>query len=338
MDQTRPVYKKKPIFDRRSTFFAAVSALLFIVLLIVLINMSESIKEIKSGKKGWEISKMREYAIKLKSENLPDQTAQAYEEYLDKSSADGKSRSNIYYAIGEIFVRAKRYEDALSYFYKAEIAYPATELKQEIGSYIVTCLENMGRSLDAEYQLESRASLSGEKKAKKAAGDIVAKIGNREITMGEINQALEKLPQWLKGDYDKDESKKLEFLKQYVGNELLYNKGVKLGINKSEEVREQASDFVKQLVVQKVVSDEVLNKIKIDPDDIKNYYEANKDKYKDEDGKKQLTFDEAKEKVAMDYQQEKSQKLVQELFSKILQAKDVQIHDWKFKDKSKKKK
>ena len=90
-----------------------------------------------------------------------------------------------------MLVRAKQYEKALAYFYKAEIANPNTEMKKEIGTYVVECLENMGKSLDAEYQLESRASLRGEKKKKKAAQEVVARIGTREVVMGEINQAIE---------------------------------------------------------------------------------------------------------------------------------------------------
>ncbi|MFH1415493.1 MAG: peptidylprolyl isomerase [Elusimicrobiota bacterium] len=280
----------------------------------------------------WTIPKMREYASKLKADGLTVQAMRAFEEYLDKSNADAKTRCNIYYSLGEMFLHSDRYEDALSYFYKAEISDPGTELKKDIGTYIVTCLEKMGKSLDAEYQLESRAALQGEKKYKKGAGEVVARIGSRDITMGEINEEIEKLPAWMREEYTKNESKKLEFLQQYVSSELLYGKGSKLGYARDPQVRDEVESFSRQLVVQKVIENEVTGKINIDPDDVKNYYEANKVKYKDESGKIK-SFEDAKYSVTLDYRMEKSQKLAQDLLADILNSKDVDIYADKFIEK-----
>jgi peptidyl-prolyl cis-trans isomerase C len=178
-----------------------------------------------------------------------------------------------------MLMKASKFEDALAYFYKAEIADPDTGLKQEIGTNIVTCLEKSNRALDAEYQIESRTLLSGEKGTKKPSGEVVARIKNREITMNEINSALEELPPWMKEAYAKDEAKKLDFVKTYVANELFYEKGVKLGINKDPEVREKAQLIEKEMVIQKVLELEVFSKIKSEEDDLRNYYEVYKDRY-----------------------------------------------------------
>jgi tetratricopeptide (TPR) repeat protein len=329
MESTGSEKRKPSVLDKRFKVIITVILVLFGITIALLLRNSYLISENRKASRSWNAAKIRQHASRLKADGLALQAMRAFEEYLDKSGADAATRGNIYYSLGEMFLREDRYEDALSYFYKAEIADPATELKREIGSYIITCLEKMGKSLDAEYQLESRADLKGETRRTKASGEIVAKIGSREITMGEINEEIERLPSWMKGEYTKDESKKLEFLQQYVSSELLYDKGSKLGYTKSPEVRDQIESFSRQLVVQKVIEDEIDSKIHIDPDDVKNYYEANKEKYKDESGNVK-TFEDAKYSVTLDYRMKKSQKLAQDLLSDILSSKDVDIYADKF--------
>ncbi|MCM8775995.1 MAG: peptidylprolyl isomerase [Candidatus Omnitrophica bacterium] len=276
--------KKRKIFDRRSIFFSGMTLLLFLGLFLYLGKIDRTIGSERNPARvsGWDAAKMREYANRLKANGLTEQAAQAFEDYLQRSHVDDRTRANIYYTVGEMFFQGKKYEDALSYFYKTEIANPDFPLKSELGTYIVACLENMGKGLDAEYQLESRATLSGEEREKKPSGEVVARIGNREITMGEVNAQIEKLPPWLSDEFKKDETRKLEFLQNYVAGELLFEKGRKLGLDKDPEVRERIADYQKELIIQKTVSQEITGKVKAEPEDVRNYYEAHKDRYKTE--------------------------------------------------------
>ncbi len=329
MEYTASVKNKKSIINMHS-YFSSLILILLCIILVVLLRLTFLISKNNGVDQKWSASQMREYASKLKADGLTQQAMRAFEEYIDKRGADAASRCNIYYSLGEMFLKEGQYENALSYLYKAEISNPDTDLKKEIGSYIVMCLEKMGKSLDAEYQLESRASLKGEEKQKKATGEVVAKIGLREITMGEINNEIEKLPSWMKEEYTKDESKKLEFLQQYVSGELLYDKGSKLGLTKDPEIRSRIESFSKQVVVQKVIENEISEKVHVEADDVKNYYEANKEKYKGDSGKIK-DFDEVRNNVEYDYRMEKSQKHGQELLARILKSKNVIIFSEKFK-------
>jgi hypothetical protein len=230
-----------------------------------------------------------------------------------------------------MLMSAKKYDEALAYFYKAEIADPSTKLKQEIGSNIVTCLERSDRTLDAEYQMEKRTLLSGEQGSKKPSGEVVARIKGREITMNEINREMEQLPPWMEKAYEKDDSKKLEFLRKYVANELFYEKGMKMGYNKDPLVKERAVEIEKELVIRKVLEDEVFSKITSDEADLRNYYEANKEKYTDKKDGKVKSFDDARAEVEMDYREEKAQKGLAKFMDEILSVKDVEIYSDKFK-------
>ncbi len=318
---------------------ASMAVILSLISIVFLVKINQSVGQsnalIQTNKKNWSASKMREYANRLKADGLTEQARLAYEDYLQHSGSDIHTRANIYYSIGEMLFQSKRYEDALSYFYKAETAYPEFELKSEIGTYIVSCLENMGKDLDAQYQLESRSALGGEEIQATYSGDIVARIGKRDIRMGEINAALEKLPPWIADEYKQDESRKLEFVQNYVSSELLYEKGRKLGLHKSTEMRQQMADIQKGLVTQKLLLQEITDKVNLDPEDIRNYYEAHKDNYKtlatDEDPERQKTFEEAATQVQYEYRKEKEARLSEELLARLLQSKDVHIYTSKFK-------
>ena len=325
---------KEKIFNRRPVFFCVMVFLMFLVLAALILNIQNKTGGVNKSS-GWTPVMMRKYAGKLRSEGLFKQASAAYEEYLVKAGVDNRIRANIYYTIGTMLMEEKNYEDALAYFYKSEIAYPDGPLKKDIGINIVAALENMGKSLDAEYALEEHAALSKKEVKKKPHGEIIAKIGKREITMGEVNDAIEKLPPWLGEQYKKDELKKLEFLRQYVFTELLYDKGKKLQYDKSVEVRGGVKDALKQLVVGKVVEDEIKNKVKAEPSDMKLYYEANKEKYVEEKSKRQKDFEEVKAQVESEYRREKERILTDALFREMLKSKDVQIYDWKFGPKKK---
>ena len=271
--------QKKQGFGKSALLLGVIALCLFAVAIGLILRNSHLIQNRSIHESSWNAAQMREYANKLKADGLIEQSVKAYEEYARGGGIAKDTRSNIYFSIGEMLMKANKFEDALAYFYKAEIADPTTGLKQEIGTNIVTCLEKSNRALDAEYQMESRTLLSGEKGTKKPSGEVVAKIKNREITMNEINSALEELPPWTKEAYTKDEAKKLDFVKTYVANELFYEKGVKLGINKDPEIREKVRLIEKEMVIQKVLEREVFSKIKSEEDDLRNYYEVHKDRY-----------------------------------------------------------
>jgi parvulin-like peptidyl-prolyl isomerase len=169
-----------------------------------------------------------------------------------------------------------------------EVEYPQTELAADVGQKVVACLENLGMTSQAQYELESRTAIHPEGEKAEKGGVVVAKIGKDEITMGEIDAALDKLPDWMRKQYQSGEGK-LEFAKQYVANELLYRKAKRLGLDTTPDMRLKIADLTKNLLVQKVIEDELKKEVKINPADVKLYYDANKDKYV-EKAKVQLNF------------------------------------------------
>lgn len=361
-----------------------ISVVIIIMLGIILYNQ---IKRPTQKTSLWTPDKQREYANKLKAEGLIREAITEYQKYLDTSNIDPQTESNIYYTIGKMAEEIGEYEKALAYFYKVELVWPETNIRQELGEHIISCLEKMGRGLDAQLALEKRTSLE----QKEMGGKVIARIGKDQITDTQLNKELEKLPDWMKEEYNKP-GKREEFLKQYIAKELLYRKAKRLGLDKDPLIRQKIEDIGKELIVEKLLEKEMEDRIKITPDQIELYYKANRDKYvepakvrisykQEESGeekevwveegdeyipgigeakelvelafktepqnvvgpvkiedksytikvlekspKRQLPFEEVKDRVSYEYQLERQKTVFQELLDQTLKTEDVQIY------------
>jgi len=153
---------------------------------------------------------------------------------------------------------------------------PKADFAQEMNQKIIEALENLGMSTQARYELEARTSLGKEKEMK---GKIVARIGEREISDAEIDEALKKAPLWMRKSLEEPQ-RRLEFIRNYVGQEVLYTKAKRLGWDTKEETRQTLEQLKKQIVVEQFLSKEIQERLdKISPEDIKLYYGANKESF-----------------------------------------------------------
>ena len=272
--------KKGKIFDAKTLFFSSAVIILFTILAVLILY---------SG--GWELAGnnstanresdiYRNLANKLKSVGITKEAIKQYENYFNTAKMDKRTRSNIAYTIGKLYMEEGNYEKALSWFYRVDMINPDTPLKSEVGSKIVHCLETLGRFHAAEYALEARSSLQEDKGEETRGGKIIAEIGSRKITLREVDEAIDELPPWIKEQF-KGKEKKVEFMKKYVADELFYRKAKKLEYDKDTELRKKTSHFMKQLMVNKVLEEEIKDKLTIEEDDLKNYFKANRKRYKE---------------------------------------------------------
>lgn len=275
--------------------------------------------------------KIREFANELYNRELYSQAVKEYQNYLANYDVDSKEQANITYIIGNIyFDRLKDYENALAYYLKLKHFYPESNLIDEVNKRIVACLERLERSADAQQALEESASLQSRRAKLKRPGAVVAKIGKQEITQGDLDFEINRLPSYLKPKFNTKE-KKLEFLKQYLATELLYDTAKRKGLDKDKEVIEGAFQAKKNLMVQKMLQEEIGQKAKVDKSDVELYYKANKDKYaeKDKQGnvKRQKSLDEVREQVTKDLINEKQQQAYDQLIQRLMRAENVEIYE-----------
>jgi peptidyl-prolyl cis-trans isomerase C len=226
-------------------------------------------------KSAWSDKMQLEYANVLLAKGLNANAAQAYEVYIKKGSMESKELASVCYKLGNIYLDLKEYEKALASFYKSELLNSGADYKQDMDQKIVSALENLGLSQQAQYELESRTSI---KPAAQKNEKIAVRIGKREITNEEIDTIINRLPEQVRRGLNSDDAK-LRFVREYVATEVLYEKGKKLGLDKNTDIRFAVEDFKKQLVLQELLRDEIKKELKVTPEDISLYYKANKDRY-----------------------------------------------------------
>ncbi len=294
-----------------------------IIIFFVLSSCSQTEKSSISGER------VREYANALYNRELYQQAINEYQHYLDTYQVESDIRANIHYIIGNIyFERLHDYENALARYLKVKHLFPESSLETEVSKRIVACLERLQRSEDAKQALDEAASFKPDSDTSHP-GTVIAKIGDRKITTGDLRYKINQLPEYIKSQFEKPEDK-LEFLQQYIATELFYDAAKRQELDKDKDVIEGTFQAKKNLMVQRYIENEVASNITITPEDVEMYYKANKEKYteKDEGGniKNQKPFSEVKQQVAQDLIREKQQKKYNELIQRILKTEGVEIY------------
>ena len=103
---------------------------------------------------------------------------------------------------------------------------------------------------------------------------ILASFGGQTITLGEFNQLWEEVPEDYKLELDKSMA-----LDQMISEKLLIQEAKNMGLEEDSDVLEQIKKITEQILVQVLIEREILDKIKINDEEILEYYEQNKDSF-----------------------------------------------------------
>ncbi len=268
------------------------------------------------------IERYKKLAGELRDNRLYTAAVDEYKKVLKFESIDNSERANINYLIGRIyFENILDYENAAAYYIKAQSLDPDAPFSTEASRKLIASLEKMGNVVDAKRQLDAIVNLDAGPKNDKDA--IVAKVGTIPIYMSEIDNNIQQLPPESQKQFLNPQSK-IEFMHQHVGMELLYHAAIRENYDDDAEVKKQQQLFNKQLLINKYIVDKVMPQIKIDTNDVKNYYQANKiNRYKD------APFDSVKAQVFMDYQSEKTQSAFGDYISMLAKKEKVEFFDHK---------
>jgi tetratricopeptide (TPR) repeat protein len=256
-----------------------------------------------------------------------------YEEYLADYPVDDNKRANTYYIIANIyFERLYDYDKALEYYFRIKYLYPESKLQSDAGKKIVNCLERLNRAQDAQRTLEKETALKPEEIKESRPGEIIATIGKEKVTQGDLDFEIDQLPPYMQGMFNNRE-KKLEFLQQYILERLLYDSAKRKGLDKDKEIIEGTFRAKRQLMAQKVLTEEIQKRMDIKEADVELYYKANTDKYteKDDKGKviRQKSLQEVAQQVAQDLIRERQEKAYKELLNQLMKAENVEIYEKK---------
>jgi tetratricopeptide (TPR) repeat protein len=270
-----------------------------------------------------DVPQQQNFASELVDNKLYSQAIAEYDKLLDSGRLDKSKQANINYIVGDIYLNyLNDYENAAARFVKAKFLNPEGELKDKINKNLVICFERMGRSLEAQKQLE-RSTQLGQTETQGTGGVVVARIGDRKITMTDLENEIERLPPSVQAQF-KDKASKLRFLQQYVGAELLYDTALRRGFDKDKDVMEGAFQMKKQLMINKLLTEQIPQNIEASESEIKLYYDAHKEDF----GDKKL--DEVKSQIESELKRQKQQEAYNKLVTKMMEAEKVKIYDDQF--------
>ncbi len=260
---------------------------------------------------------------------LYDASVQEYLTYLNTYKLEDARRANTFFTIANIyFERLHDYEKALEYYFKVKYLYPQSKLQTEVGKKLVNCLERLQKSGDAQRIYEKEAALDKSKVKENRPGEVLAQTSTRKFTQGDLDFEISQMPVYMRDTF-KDKKKKEELLQQLVLQELLYDSARRKGYDKDKDVLEGAFRAKKGLMADKLLQEELKDKVKIEAKDVQLYYQAHKDKYveKDKKGKvtRQKSLGEVQQQAAQDLSMERQQQAYQELAQRLMKAEDVQF-------------
>ena len=103
---------------------------------------------------------------------------------------------------------------------------------------------------------------------------ILASFGEDTITLGEFNQLWKEVPEEYKLQLDKS-----MVLDQMISEKLLIQEAKEKKFEEDEKIAEQIKKTTEQILVQALIQREILDKIKVNDEEVLEYYEQNKDSF-----------------------------------------------------------
>jgi len=103
---------------------------------------------------------------------------------------------------------------------------------------------------------------------------ILASFNGQTITLGEFNQLWEQVPEDYKLQLDKS-----MVLDQMISEILLIQEAKNMGLEEDKDVLEQIKKMTEQILAQALIEREILNKVKVNDEEVAQYYEQNKDSF-----------------------------------------------------------
>ncbi|MGB9562027.1 MAG: tetratricopeptide repeat protein, partial [bacterium] len=238
--------------NRNIMGFITITAISFSILLLVVILFK--LGRINKGEGVEDIDKAITYANNLSNNGLYSEAAYEYERILTDSRLELKRRINMLYILANLYMDNLRdYAKALAKYIKLRTLYPDNPYTTEINQRIVVCLEKLGRYTDAQALLQQVTSIN----PPQASNKVVASVGTRPITLNDLNDAINDLPESLKAKYTTPQGR-LEFLRNnLITRELLYNLALREGLNKEPKYLSRIEKIEQDLLIQMAYEKEI---------------------------------------------------------------------------------
>ena len=116
---------------------------------------------------------------------------------------------------------------------------------------------------------------------KKENGKVLVTIDKDTITTDEFNKELDKIPMNMKMMVASESGKK-SYLDRLIIKKLLMREATKSNIENEKEFQARLADIKEQLIIESLLKKKLNADAKLTDEELKKYYEANKEKFKKE--------------------------------------------------------
>ncbi len=293
------VVTKRPIFDRRSTFFALCALVLFCVVIVLLVRRPLGPAGEAQIGEGWSAERQRALAMRLEDRNLHGAAARAWSRYLEIAALGPAAAGPVHYRIGKLYQSAERYQDAIAAFYRAEavLGQAGGELSHEINVRVRDCFAKLGQYGDLDRELAERTAPDSDKPPGLVGQQVVAEIGAEKITVAdfdrmlqqEIDLAIKAMPGLSDEQVDRvrrEFSKRFASpqargrkLQELVSVKVLARKARADGLDRTPAFRKRLMEMSDMLLANRLITEEIGRRATVTIDDCKRFYEANKSQY-----------------------------------------------------------
>lgn len=271
-----------------------------------------------------QLDQRKKVAGELRDSKLYSAAITEYHELLDAEGLSDSERGAVAYLIGKVYYEdLKDYENAAAYYVRARSYDPDGSYMKVVSRNLVAALEKSGKYLDAKRELKKVTDLNAENGPR---GSVpVAVISGDTIWLVELETQIQTLPSELQQQMLTPQAKR-EFLKQYVGMELVAQSAIREGLDRDPDFLLRKETLVKKLLMEKYIAANILPEITMEPNDLRNYYEANKDRmYKNQE------YEAVAQQVVLDYRTEKSATAYMDHIAKLAKIEQVQFLDHNIK-------
>ncbi len=276
-------------------------------------------RALPSGPDEKTVADARKLAGELADNNLPLAAIDEYSKILDRGALDDKEKGAVCYLIGKTYFEdVGDYEKAAAYYVRARSLDGSAAYYNEAGKNLISCLERLGRRLDARRELDRQTNIMPD--TTRPPGKIVATVGSKDITLAEYREAVATLPQEAQ-DKLTNPAERRKFLDQLIGQELVYGAAVREGFDRDATVLRDMKNLEKEYLTQYYIREKVVPTIQPDTTDLEMYFKANKDKY----GGKELG--EVRQQVMQDFVMYKGQKAISDYINRLSQAEKIQVFE-----------
>jgi peptidyl-prolyl cis-trans isomerase C len=112
----------------------------------------------------------------------------------------------------------------------------------------------------------------------KEAAKVYATVGNETITQADIDSKTSMLPPQFRARYETADGKK-KLVEQLTKMSLLSQEARRLQLDKKEEVAKRIKEIADNLIIQELIKQEVIDKIKVGDADLEKYYKEHQQEF-----------------------------------------------------------